>query len=229
MYSTSLWSLPYEAGAPTRLLYAQERAFLRDLRTAINKRVEHKIASARRFAVSSFSQSRTSKQLAPTSVLPTAKETKGGKIDETLIKLECLSVVGDRRLCRFQVRVRNHAKMVDCYLTTYYNHKTFFGDKRQISGKIIENPQDYHIYEGLSTLTNISRYDLPDPDVYRDFFRLNALYDFPLLSSTCTYFRGCPINRLDVAIAYDLPELVGKYKKSVDAVLHENEGNSPTS
>ncbi|KAH0944705.1 hypothetical protein HN011_006712 [Eciton burchellii] len=177
MYSTSLWSLPYEAGAPTRLLYAQERAFLRDLRSAINKRVEHKIASARRFAV----------------------------------------------------RVRNHAKMVDCYLTTYYNHKTFFGNKREISDRIIENPQDYHIYEGLSTLTNISRYDLPDPDVYRDFFRLNPLYDFPLLSSTCTYFRGCPINRLDVAIAYDLPELVGKYKKSVEAVLHESESNSPPS
>lgn len=177
MYSTSLWSIPYEAGAPTRLLYAQERAFLRDLRSAINKRVEHKIASARRFAV----------------------------------------------------RVRNHAKMVDCYLTTYYNHKTFFGNKREISDKIIESPQDYHIYEGLSTLTNISRYDLPDPDVYRDFFRLNPLYDFPLLSSTCTYFRGCPINRLDVAIAYDLPELVGKYKKAVEAVLHESEGNSPPS
>ncbi|XP_018407506.1 PREDICTED: sarcalumenin isoform X2 [Cyphomyrmex costatus] len=177
MYSTSLWSLPYEAGAPIRLLYAQERAFLRDLRSAINKRVEHKIASARRFAV----------------------------------------------------RVRNHAKMVDCYLTTYYNHKTFFGNKREISDRIIENPQDYHIYEGLSTLTNISRYDLPDPDVYRDFFRLNPLYDFPLLSSTCTYFRGCPINRLDVSIAYDLPELVGKYKKSVEAVLHESEGNSPPS
>ncbi|EGI64209.1 PREDICTED: sarcalumenin isoform X2 [Acromyrmex echinatior] len=177
MYSTSLWSLPYEAGAPIRLLYAQERAFLRDLRSAINKRVEHKIASARRFAV----------------------------------------------------RVRNHAKMVDCYLTTYYNHKTFFGNKREISDKIIENPQDYHIYEGLSTLTNISRYDLPDPDVYRDFFRLNPLYDFSLLSSTCTYFRGCPINRLDVSIAYDLPELVGNYKKSVEAVLHENEGNSPPS
>ncbi|XP_077254324.1 uncharacterized protein LOC143893157 isoform X1 [Temnothorax americanus] len=177
MYSTSLWSLPYEAGAPTRLLYAQERAFLRDLRSAITKRVEHKIASARRFAV----------------------------------------------------RVRNHAKMVDCYLTTYYNHKTFFGNKREISDKIIENPQDYHIYEGLSTLTNISRYDLPDPDVYRDFFRLNPLYDFPLLSTTCTYFRGCPINRLDVAIAYDLPELVGNYRKSVEAVLHENEGNSPPS
>ncbi|XP_016905883.2 uncharacterized protein LOC107993784 isoform X1 [Apis cerana] len=176
MYSTSLWSIPYEAGAPTRLLYAQERAFLRDLRTAIDKQVEHKIASARRFAV----------------------------------------------------RVRNHAKMVDCYLTTYYNHKTFFGNKKEISDKIIENPQDYHIYEGLSTLKNISRYDLPDPDVYRDFFRLNPLYDFPLLSSTCTYFRGCPINRLDVAIAYDLPELVGKYKKSVEQVIHEYETSPPS-
>ncbi|CAK9804780.1 Srl [Anthophora plagiata] len=176
MYSTSLWSLPYEAGAPTRLLYAQERAFLRDLRTAIDKRVEHKIASARRFAV----------------------------------------------------RVRNHAKMVDCYLTTYYNHKSFFANKKDISDKIIENPQDYHIYEGLSTLKNISRYDLPDPDVYRDFFRLNPLYDFPLLSSTCTYFRGCPINRLDVAIAYDLPELVGRYKKSVEQVIHEYETSPPS-
>ena len=52
MYSTSLWSMPYESGAPTRLLFAQERAFLRDMRDAVEKRVENKIASARRFAVS---------------------------------------------------------------------------------------------------------------------------------------------------------------------------------
>ncbi|CAH1393236.1 unnamed protein product [Nezara viridula] len=168
MYSTSLWSLPYESGAPTRLLHAQERAFLKDIREAVDKRVENKIAGARRFAV----------------------------------------------------RVRNHAKMVDCYLTTYYNHKSFFGNKKKISDDIIEHPQNYHIYEGLSTLTNISRYDLPDPDVYRDFFRLNPVYEFQQLSSTCTYFRGCPINRLDVAIAYDLPELVGKYKKHVEELVN---------
>ncbi|KAL0819013.1 hypothetical protein ABMA28_008298 [Loxostege sticticalis] len=164
MYTVSLWSLPYEAGAPQRLLQAQERELLRDLRQAIDKRIENKIASARRFAV----------------------------------------------------RVRNHAKMVDCYLTTYYNHKTIFGNKKLIADAIIENPQNYHIYEGLSTLTNISRYDLPDPETYRDFFRLNPLYEFQQLSATCTYFRGCPITRLDVAIAYDLPELVGKYKKMVE-------------
>lgn len=47
--------------------------------------------------------------------------------------------------------------MVDCYLTTYYNHKTIFGNRKLIADAIIENPQNYHIYEGLSTLTNISR------------------------------------------------------------------------
>lgn len=120
---------------------------------------------------------------------------------------------------RFAVRVRNHAKMVDCYLTTYYNHKTLFGNKKKISGEIVEHPQNYHIYEGLSTLTNISRYDLPDPEVYRDFFKLNPLYEFKKLSETCTYFRGCPINKLDVAIAYDLPELVNRYKRAVVQAL----------
>lgn len=52
MYTTSLWSKPYEPWAPVRLLQAQERAFLRDLRSAYDKRIENKIASARRFAVS---------------------------------------------------------------------------------------------------------------------------------------------------------------------------------
>ncbi|XP_025831971.1 sarcalumenin-like, partial [Agrilus planipennis] len=177
MYTTSLWSRPYEPWAPVRLLQAQERAFLKDLRSAVDKRIENKIASARRFAV----------------------------------------------------RVRNHAKMVDCYLTTYYNHKSVFGNKKQIADQITEHPQDYHIYEGLSTLTNISRYDLPDPEVYRDFFKLNPLYEFQPLSATCTYFRGCPINRLDVAIAYDLPELVGKHKRLVEATLAQANITAPAS
>ncbi|XP_017873321.1 PREDICTED: sarcalumenin isoform X4 [Drosophila arizonae] len=176
MYTTSLWTHPYQEGAPARLLLAQERAFLRDLRTAIDKRIEHKIASARRFAV----------------------------------------------------RVRNHAKMVDCYLNTYYNHKTLFGNKKRIADDIIDHPQNYHIYEGLSTLTNISRYDLPDPDVYRDFFRLNPLYEFKKLSETCTYFRGCPITKLDLAIAYELPELAGKYKKMSEAALASIEAQAQT-
>ena len=48
-----------------------------------------------------------------------------------------------------QVRVRNHAKMVDCYLTTFKNNKGIFGDKKKVSQDIIENPSKYHIYEGI--------------------------------------------------------------------------------
>jgi len=114
-----------------------------------------------------------------------------------------------------QVRVRNHAKMVDCYLTTFKNNKGIFGDKKKVSQDIIENPSKYHIYEGLSTLTNISRYDLPDPDTYKDFFNVHPLYDFQSLQSTCTFFKGCPLNKLDLAIAYELPEILTAHKRRV--------------
>ena len=123
-----------------------------------------------------------------------------------------------------QVRVRNHAKMVDCYLTNFYNHKGYFGNSKKVADEIIENPHSYHIFEGLSTLNNISRYDLPDADVYKDFFRLHPLYNFKPLASTCTFFRGCPLDKLDTAIAYELPELVGKYKKRIQSI-----GQPPTS
>eukprot|EP00096_Caligus_rogercresseyi_P016521 TRINITY_DN920_c0_g1_i3.p1 TRINITY_DN920_c0_g1~~TRINITY_DN920_c0_g1_i3.p1 ORF type:complete len:1395 (-),score=386.10 TRINITY_DN920_c0_g1_i3:125-4309(-) len=164
MYAGSFWSKPYKAGAPKKLLKAQEMSLLKDIQLAITKQVENRIATARRFAV----------------------------------------------------RVRNHAKMVDCYLNTYNNHKGYLGDKNKVSEDIIENPNKYHIYEGLSTMTNISRYDLPDPEHYRDFFHLHPLYDFSTLKSTCTFFKGCPINKLDVAIAYEFPELITTYKKEAN-------------
>eukprot|EP00095_Tigriopus_kingsejongensis_P011320 maker-scaffold1444_size41037-snap-gene-0.7 protein:Tk11320 transcript:maker-scaffold1444_size41037-snap-gene-0.7-mRNA-1 annotation:"sarcalumenin isoform x2" len=164
MYAGSFWSKTYKAGAPKRLLKAQENALLTDIREAIDQRVENRIATARRFAV----------------------------------------------------RVRNHAKMVDCYLTTYYNQKGLFSDKSGVAQAIINHPEKYHIYEGISTMTNISRYDLPDPQTYKVFFNLHSLYDFPSLQSTCTFFRGCPINKLDTAIAYDLPELLTAFKRKAE-------------
>ncbi|UXI21754.1 hypothetical protein NH340_JMT07697 [Sarcoptes scabiei] len=128
---------------------------------------------------------------------------------------------------RHAVRVRNHAKLVDCYLSTFYKNKglfTFGSSSRQLATDISENPHQYRIYSGafIGSLQNVSRYDLPDPGVYREFFRHNPLIDFKPLTSTCSYFRGCPIDRLDVAIAYDLPELVGKYKKLTKCKLDQN-------
>jgi hypothetical protein len=46
--------------------------------------------------------------------------------------------MGFSALCRrFAVRVRNHAKMVDCYLTTFKNNKGLFGDKKKVAQDII--------------------------------------------------------------------------------------------
>ena len=41
-----------KAGAPKRLLKSQEMSLLKDIKDAIDKRVENRIANARRFAVS---------------------------------------------------------------------------------------------------------------------------------------------------------------------------------
>lgn len=161
LYAGSFWSHPYKVGAPKELLQNQEASLLRDIRDAINKRIQNRISTARRFAV----------------------------------------------------RVRNHAKMVDVYLATFNSKKGLLGNAKSVAEDIIQNPQNYHIYDGISTMTNISRYDLPDPESYRIFFGLHPLTEFPTLQNTCTYFDGCPINKMDTAISYDLPELMTDYKR----------------
>ena len=44
-----------KAGAPKRLLKYQEMSLLKDMKDAIDRRVENRIATARRFAVSPIS------------------------------------------------------------------------------------------------------------------------------------------------------------------------------
>lgn len=122
---------------------------------------------------------------------------------------------------RHAVRVRNHAKVVDCYLSAYYKRKPLFSfgqSAKKLATDITENPHNYNIFKGaLAGVTqNVSRYDLPDPDVYREFFRVNSLLDFKQLSQTCSFFSGCAIDKLDTAIAYRIPGLVEKYKKETD-------------
>jgi len=172
VYAGSFWSRPYKAGAPKRLLAAQERSLLEDLRSAVDSVVEHRVATARRFAV----------------------------------------------------RARNHAKMVDCYLTTYLAEKSAFGRDNELAEDIVENPDQYHIYDAISALeADVSRYDLPDPESYRKFFAAHPLPDFETLADACGYFRNCPVDALDKAIAYDLPNLLDDYKKNV-ADIHAAEG-----
>ena len=44
-----------KSGAPKKLLRAQEQSLLTDIKEAIDKRIENRIATARRFAVSFYS------------------------------------------------------------------------------------------------------------------------------------------------------------------------------
>lgn len=127
-------------------------------------------------------------------------------------------------LIALKVRVRNHAKMIDVYLTTLNNKKGVFGSRKKVAEDIVQNPDKYHIYDGISSMTNISRYDLPDPKTYETFFALHPLQDFPTLQSTCTFFKGCPINKLDLAIAYELPDLLTKHKRKVIDAKSQNSG-----
>lgn len=68
LYTVSLWSHPFEENTPVRLLQAQEKALLQDLAQAIEHRIENKIASARRFAVSTNSNRLHSQHSKPISI-----------------------------------------------------------------------------------------------------------------------------------------------------------------
>lgn len=119
---------------------------------------------------------------------------------------------------RHAVRVRNHAKIVDCYIGALNRNRGFFqfgSSVKKLGQEITENPHQYNIFAGsLASLSqNVSRYDLPDPALYREFFRANPLSDFKSLRDHCSFFSGCPIDKLDTAISYRLPDLVAKYKK----------------
>lgn len=119
---------------------------------------------------------------------------------------------------RHAVRVRNHAKVVDCYLAVLNKNRGFFSfgspSKKQAM-EITENPHQHNIFAGslAGVSKNVSRYDLPDSAVYREFFRINPLVEFKPLTAHCSFFRGCPLDKLDIAISYKLPDLVAKFKK----------------
>ena len=114
--------------------------------------------------------------------------------------------------------------MVDVYLSVFNSQRSLFSDSKAVAKSVVENPKRFRIYEGLSALAaNISRYDLPDPDVYARFFSAHPLQDFPPLSATCSFWRGCPLSKLDAAISYDLPELLAGYRRAKEDITAKAE------
>lgn len=47
--------------------------------------------------------------------------------------------------------------------------------------------------------------------------RVHNLYDFQRLKDTCSYFRGCPLAKIDGAISHNLPELLDRHRRLTEA------------
>ncbi|MGH0167315.1 UNVERIFIED_CONTAM: hypothetical protein FKN15_051808 [Acipenser sinensis] len=68
------------------------------------------------------------------------------------------------------IRVRIHALLVDRYLQTYRDKMTFFSDPELVFQEILDDPDKFYIFKSILAKTNVSKFDLPNRDAYRDFF-----------------------------------------------------------
>ena len=106
------------------------------------------------------------------------------------------------------ILVRIHALLVDAYLRVFYQKTSIFTEPEHVAADIIENHKKYHIFQSVLSQSYISKYDLPDPQRYEEFFSINAINSFKPVSSHCSYFAGCIMDKLNSAISLDLPKLL---------------------
>ncbi|XP_045398408.1 sarcalumenin isoform X1 [Lemur catta] len=107
------------------------------------------------------------------------------------------------------IRVRIHALLVDRYLQTYKDKMTFFSDGELVFKDIVEDPDKFYIFKTILAKTNVSKFDLPNRDAYKDFFGINPISSFKLLSQQCSYMGGCFLEKIERAITQELPGLLG--------------------
>ncbi|XP_038676082.1 sarcalumenin isoform X2 [Scyliorhinus canicula] len=107
------------------------------------------------------------------------------------------------------IRVRIHALLVDRYLQTFKEKMTFFGDPELVFNEILDEPDKFYIFKSILAKTNVSKFDLPNPNVYKDFFGINSINTFKLLSAQCSYMGGCLLEKIERIITHELPTLLG--------------------
>lgn len=114
------------------------------------------------------------------------------------------------------ILVKIHALIVDKYLQVFQRENTFLSDPVAVFQEIVENPNKHRIYQSLLADENISKYDLPSQELYREFFSINSVTSFQLLSTYCSLFDKCLSEKLDSAVYFELPRLLQQFKKSRD-------------
>uniref|UniRef100_A0A9J8CBW8 Sarcalumenin n=2 Tax=Cyprinus carpio TaxID=7962 RepID=A0A9J8CBW8_CYPCA len=116
------------------------------------------------------------------------------------------------------IRVRIHALLVDRYVQTFKEKMSFFSDPELVFKEIVEDPDKFYIFKSILAKTNVSKFDLPNRDAYRDFFGINPVSSFKQLSAQCSYIGGCLLEKIERAITHELPSLLSSI----------NSGKNPT-
>ncbi|XP_078519255.1 sarcalumenin isoform X2 [Lissotriton helveticus] len=137
-------------------------------------------------------------------------------LKEEISLLEDLNQVIENRLenkiafiRQHAIRVRIHALLVDRYLQTYKEKMTFFSDGELVFKDIVDDPDKFFIFKSILAKTNVSKFDLPNREAYKDFFGVNPITNFKLLSQQCSYIGGCFLEKIEKAITHELPDLLG--------------------
>ncbi|XP_056125746.1 sarcalumenin-like isoform X1 [Rhinichthys klamathensis goyatoka] len=115
------------------------------------------------------------------------------------------------------IRVRIHALLVDRYLQTYHEKLGWFSDPQEVFHDIVSDPDKFYIFKSILAKTNVSKFDLPEPEAYRDFFGVNPPGGFKVLSSYCGWTGGCLLEKIDKAITDDLPALLSSLAEKREA------------
>ncbi|CAM4655029.1 unnamed protein product [Leuciscus chuanchicus] len=115
------------------------------------------------------------------------------------------------------IRVRIHALLVDRYLQTYHEKLGWFSDPQEVFHDIVSDPDKFYIFKSILAKTNVSKFDLPEPEAYRDFFGVNPPSGFKVLSSYCGWTGGCMLEKIDKAITDDLPALLSSLAEKREA------------
>ncbi|XP_054713845.1 sarcalumenin-like [Uloborus diversus] len=131
--------------------------------------------------------------------------------DETSLLHDISEVMSNRLLNkiaylrRHAVLVRNHALVVDGYLSTLSRQRSFFQSVGDVVATITENPQK--IYSKVLSHRDVTMKDLFPPETYATFFSVHSMESFISLSKHCGFLSLCLLEAIEKTIYEDLPRL----------------------
>lgn len=111
-------------------------------------------------------------------------------------------------LRRHAILVRNHALMIDKYVSTLSQHRSFFQSANDVAQLISEQPDSYKIRQKVLSHKDVSEKDLLPDSFYEYFFTLHSMDSFISLSKQCGFVSLCLLDAIEKVIYEELPALV---------------------